>query len=89
MICLLGVGARSGFPAELCDMANRLLSCEATFASIERLFSTLRVTYGLLRSELGVKKAGELTFRCHWLYNNGVLVFVSRIVGKGSAAIWL
>lgn len=63
------LGARSGFPGELCDMACRLMVCMATSASLERCFSTVRITYGMLRTRLGVEKAGKLAFLYRWLNN--------------------
>ena len=76
-------------------MASQLLSCEATSASIERFFSTLRITYGLLRTQFGVEKAGKLAFCYRWLNQKRVkwvflFMFVSRTaLCKGSTGFWL
>ena len=63
-------GPQSGFPLDLAELAVCLAACEATTceattASLERLFSTLRHMYGDLRTNLGAEKAGKmaLTFR--------------------------
>ena len=51
-----------GFPSALVDVAVRLSSTVASSAGLERQFSTLRMTYGLLRARLGVEKAGKVGF---------------------------
>ena len=58
-------GLQSGFPLDLAELAVCLAACEATTASLERPFSTLRHMYGDLRTNLGAEKAGKmaLTFR--------------------------
>ena len=55
-------GNRLGFPSRLADFAVRVLSIVPSTAGLERLFSTLRLTYGLLRTNLGVEKAGKVGF---------------------------
>lgn len=55
-------GRRLGFNEGLVDVAEQLLTCSASSAGLERLFSTLKLTYGTLRSQLGADKAGKLAF---------------------------
>jgi hypothetical protein len=55
-------GLLSGFPSALVAVALRLCSCLATTASLERAFSTMGHVYGRRRANLGVEKAGKLTF---------------------------
>ena len=55
-------GQRMGFPSALVDVAVRLSSTVASSAGLERQFSTLRMTYGLLRTRLVVEKAGKVGF---------------------------
>ena len=55
-------GLLSGFPLPLTQLALRLCSCLASSANIERLFSTMGHVYGRRRTNLGVEKAGKLTF---------------------------
>ena len=62
-------GKRIGFDSGLCDMALRLVTDVANSAGLERRFSTMRVTYGLLQASLGVEKAGKLAF-CYRSLNN-------------------
>ena len=47
-------------PAGLADLGLRLASAVPTSAGLERQFSRLRQTYGLLRGRLGVEKCGKL-----------------------------
>ena len=63
-------GLRLGFSASLVDLAVQLHSTAASSAGVERQFSTLRITYGMLRARLGIEKVGKLRF----LY---------RVYGKG------
>jgi hypothetical protein len=55
-------GRRLGFPEDLCTIAQELLSSVCSSAGLERFFSTMRVTYGELRTQLGVEKSGKLSF---------------------------
>ena len=55
-------GRRFGFHTELCDIAEELTSCVCNSAGLERVFSTMRAVYGELRTNLGVEKAGKLSF---------------------------
>ena len=55
-------GLRSGSPPSLTNTAVRLLSCITSSAGLERQFSRLRLTYGLLRARLHPEKAGKLGF---------------------------
>jgi hypothetical protein len=55
-------GRRLGFQEGLVEVAEQLLTCSASSAGLERLFSTLKMTYGTLRSQLGSDKAGKLAF---------------------------
>ena len=62
-------GKRLGFSQDLIDVATILLSAVANSACLERQFSTLKLTYGSLRTKLGVEKAGNLAF-CYRSINN-------------------
>ena len=55
-------GKVSGFPPSLVDRALRLNGCLASTANLERNFSTMGHVYGRRRTNLGVEKAGKLTF---------------------------
>ena len=44
-------GVRAGFSSSLASLAVRLLSSVGTSGGLERQFSTLRLTYGLLRTK--------------------------------------
>lgn len=55
-------GRRFGFDPDLSDIADNLAACVCSSAALERSFSTMRVTYGELRTRLGVETAGKLTF---------------------------
>lgn len=55
-------GAKSGFPSALCSLALRLCACLASTANLERNFSTMGHVFGRHRTQLGVEKAGKLTF---------------------------
>ena len=55
-------GQVSGFPTQLCALALRLCGCSASSATLERNFSTMGHVYGRRRTNLGVEKAGKLTF---------------------------
>ena len=62
-------GERIGLDNGLWDVALRLVTGVANSAGLERQFSAMRVTYGLLRASLGVEKAGKLAF-CYRSLNN-------------------
>ena len=55
-------GLRLGFDPSLTDCALRLSAIVDSTAGLERHFSRLRLTYGMLRSRLAVEKAGKLAF---------------------------
>ena len=55
-------GRRLGFSDKLCDIAESIVGAIASTAGLERQFSTLGLTYGTLRTQLGVEKAGKLAF---------------------------
>ena len=55
-------GKRYGFPPTLCDMCMRLHQTTATSAALERQLSTLKLSYGTLRTRLGVQRARKLAF---------------------------
>ena len=55
-------GKRLGYHGSLCKVALHLTSAVANSAGLERQFSTLKFTYGSLRTNLGVEKAGKLAF---------------------------
>ena len=61
-------GNRFGFHS-LADMAESLVSASPRSASLERHFSTMGLTYGILRSRLGVDKARKLCFLYRQLNN--------------------
>ena len=48
-------GKRMGFDYALCDVAFKLVSAVANSAGIERQFSTMKLTFGTLRTQLGIK----------------------------------
>ena len=53
-------GSRFGFDSSLCDFALKLAGAVCSSAGLERQFSTLKLTYGSLRTNLSVEKAGKL-----------------------------
>ena len=53
---------RYGFPPALCDLALRLHQATATSAALERQLSTLKLSYGSLRTRLGIERARKLSF---------------------------
>ena len=55
-------GQVSGFPKCLCQLALRLCASLSSTASLERIFSTMGHVYGRKRTNLGVEKAGKLSF---------------------------
>ena len=55
-------GRRLGFSEKLCDIVESLVGAVASSVGLEMQFSTLGLTYGTLRSQLGVEKAGKLAF---------------------------
>ena len=55
-------GEKMGFDKELVSMASSLVGACPSSSGLERCFSTLGFTYGKLRSQLGVEKAGKLVF---------------------------
>ena len=55
-------GKRIGFDMHLCNVALGLVTGVANSAGLERQFSTMRITYGTLRTRLSVEKAGKLAF---------------------------
>jgi hypothetical protein len=55
-------GLRLGFSSSLVTVAVQLTSAVATSAGLERQFSTMKLTYGTLRTRLGIAKAGKLSF---------------------------
>ena len=60
-------GLASGFPSDLGEFAQWLAACEATTASLERLWSTLKHMYGELRTNLGAEKAGKMALVFRYL----------------------
>jgi len=48
----------------LADVMIHLLSCPASSASVERVFSTFGLVHNKLRNRLGVERAAKLVF-CH------------------------
>lgn len=55
-------GFRLGFQEDLAKIAIPLVSAACTPAELERQFSTLSLTYGKLRTNLGTEKTGKLAF---------------------------
>ena len=55
-------GLRMGFDPILVDVACSIVEAVSSSAGLERYFSTMGLTYGRLRSSLGVEKAGKLSF---------------------------
>ena len=55
-------GIKFGFSAKLVQIACSIVTAVASSAGLERYFSTLGLTYGTLRSSLGVEKAGKMAF---------------------------
>ena len=55
-------GRRLGFPDDLVNVALPLVAAASSSAGLERQFSTLGFTYGTLRAQLGVEKAGKIAF---------------------------
>ena len=55
-------GKRLGFSESLIKVAVSLCSAVASSSGLERHFSRLGLTYGCLRTRLGVAKAGKLAF---------------------------
>ena len=58
-------GEKMGFNPELVKLAMTIVGTNTASSGLERLFSTLGFTYGKLRGQLGVDKAGKpaLLFR--------------------------
>ena len=55
-------GTKLGFCPILAEIALSIVSSVPASAGLERHFSTLGLTYGKLRTQLGVEKAGKLAF---------------------------
>ena len=55
-------GTMLGFGEKLTLFSSSLVTATPATANLERNFSTLGLTYGKLRSQLGVDKAGKLAF---------------------------
>ena len=55
-------GTKLGFCPILAEIALSIVSAVPASAGLERHFSTLGLTYGKLRTQLGVEKAGKLAF---------------------------
>ena len=55
-------GRRLGFPDDLVNVALPLVAAASSSAGLERQFSTMGFTYGTLRAQLGVEKAGKIAF---------------------------
>ncbi len=51
-----------GFKGELVSLCYTIVGGTLESVGLERLFSTFGFTYGKLRGELGVEKAGKLAF---------------------------
>ena len=51
-----------GVDEKFSDFANNLLSCPASSASIERIFSNFAFVHTKVRNRLGVEKASNLVF---------------------------
>ena len=58
-------GKRLGVSESLIKVAVSLCSALASSSGLERHFSRLGLTYGCLRTRLGVEKAGKLAFLHH------------------------
>ena len=56
------MGKKIGFDSNLCDVALQLSTAVCSSAGLERNFSTLKLTYGSLRTNFSVEKAGKLAF---------------------------
>ena len=63
-------GARIGFSDKLVTIALSLVTAVGSSAGLERQFSTLGMTYGKLRNQLGHEKAGQLAFCYRQLNKN-------------------
>ena len=71
-------GARIGFADKLVTIALSLVTAVGLSAGLERQFSTLGMTYGKLRNQLGHEKAGQLAFCYRQLNkNNQLLLYLS------------
>ena len=55
-------GIHLGFDEELVNLAKALVSAIGSSGGLKRQFSTLGMTYGSLRNQLDVEKAGKMTF---------------------------
>ena len=62
-------GLRLGFSTQLVGIAVSLVSAVSSSAGLERHFSSLGLTYGCLRTRLGIEKAGKLAFLNQQLNN--------------------
>ena len=56
------LGLRMGFPEGIVQFALSLLPAVCSSAGLERQFSTMGYTYGSLRTQLGVERAGKMSF---------------------------
>ena len=55
-------GARLGFPETIVNLAVALVDAACSSGGLERHFSSLGFSYGTLRAQLGIEKAGKLAF---------------------------
>ena len=55
-------GEKVGFDKQLVLLASSLVAACPSLSGLKRCFSTLGFTYGKLRSQLGMEKAGKLAF---------------------------
>ena len=55
-------GVRLGFPESIVNLAVAIVGGASISGGLERHFSSLGFSYGTLRAQLGIEKAGKLAF---------------------------
>ena len=55
-------GVRLGFPESIVNLAVAIVGGASSSGGLERHFSSLGFSYGTLRAQLGIEKAGKLAF---------------------------
>ena len=55
-------GVRLGFPESIVNLAVAIVGGASSSGGLERHFSSLGFSYGTLRAQLGIEKAGKIAF---------------------------
>ena len=80
-------GVRLGFDRDFAEFAGGLVESISSSAELERQFSSVGMSYGKLRSNLGVRKAGKMAFLYTQL-NSVWLTFVQFDTDYFVCIIW-